>query len=136
MNESELYKKNSHLFQEAVARLEDPRQKGICVMSDDRGQCLMIKFDPYSGGLSRYDIAALSATIQTQDGVQQQVDLMNLCVKKCAFSYSALTSVQKRKVHIAFSQKIPEPSKSTRSAKDSPSRFRFRHRFAPIVNSI
>lgn len=90
MNETKLYKQNVHPFQEAVAMVEDPCQKGMYIMSDDKGQCFMVRFDPSSGRLSRYDIVAFSATIQTQDGVRQQVGPDDVARQKmCIFIFSA-----------------------------------------------
>lgn len=90
MNETELYKQNVHPFQEAVAMVEDPRQKGMYIMSDDKGQCFMVRLDPSSGRLSRHDIVAFSATIQTQDGVRQQVGPDEVARQKmCIFIFGA-----------------------------------------------
>ena len=90
MKNTQVYGQDHQLFQEAISKIEDPRQKGAFITSDADGKCYLVLSEPRSGRLSQLEIVSISATIQIKDGVQQQVWQDEIIAKHlCIFMFGA-----------------------------------------------
>lgn len=81
---------DQQLFQKAFSRVTDPSQRGLLITGAIDGKCCLTMPDPSSGILSRYDLDAVSATIQIQEGVCLTAESDELVQQRlCIFIFNA-----------------------------------------------
>lgn len=77
------------LFHEAIAKVEDPRRKGMYIANED-GHCHLSMVNPASGRLSKYEVVELFADLQSGVVGHQQIGPKEIADKKLyIFMYSA-----------------------------------------------
>lgn len=95
------------LLHKAVARVEDPRQRGMYIACDSNGQCYLSMPNRASGRLARYEVAELLADLQIDQGRQWQIGPKEIADKKLyIFMYNADFGPKA----VAMSEVLPETS--------------------------